>query len=107
MTQWKIRSVYDPEVIVDQTTAGRLSQYEERTIRLIEAHNLDETTRSGVQYREGKLVVDHTRDDKGNPIDAYYVEVSDGLLIPIDLGDGLFLDNLPTDPKRVYPKDIS
>lgn len=99
------RRIDRPEVIVGQAPdlEKLLSRYEGRTVGLVEAHNLNEETRCGILYHEGTLVVDHTRDDKGNPVNVYYVERNDGCRVPIDLSDGLFLDNLPTQPKRWSP----
>jgi len=102
----EVRKINKPEIIIDKTMdlEKLLSQYKGKIIGLVKAHNLKEETRSGKLYHEGRLVIDHTTDDKGNPIKAYYVERDDSCGVPIDLGDGLFLDSLPTQPYEWSPK---
>jgi hypothetical protein len=103
----EIRKLDKPEIIIsdDMNLEDILGPYEERKIGLVSREFLSGEIKYGRAYCEGKLYIHNTEDDEGNPAVEYYVEQTNGLLVSIDLGDGIFFKNLPTRPYSWSPRD--
>jgi hypothetical protein len=95
-----VRKFNKPEVRVDENTdlGELLSEYEGETIGLIRVCDKDRI------YYQGELIIIDTEDDKRDSVKDYWVRIDDYVFVPINLGDGIFLDELPTQPRAWSPK---
>jgi len=89
----RIRSINKPEQILDQNLNLEkvLSPYGNKVIGIIRGQDRD------TKYYEGTLLIQDTVDENGYRVKDYSVK-TDKRLVPLVMGDGLFLKELPTKP---------
>lgn len=98
-----IRSWNDPEFVITRENHKELANYVGKKVGLVPVSILNKT-HGGRLYHEGILIDGDCCDENDNPTtDKYYaIEESNGNYI-VEIGDGLFVNHLPTQPVICNP----
>jgi len=83
-----------PEITVEEDTdlEQLLTPYEDKTIGILKycQASVDRP------YYQGKVIIDDAKE--------YYVEFEENRVVPVEMGDGLFLENIPSGQFEWYAK---
>lgn len=97
----------DPEITIkkQKQLESIAKEYTGKTIGLVKIETDESTKRQKIKYFEGTFEIISTLDVDKRKMDSYYVRVKrkieqkiEDIYVPIDVGDGLFLEWLPTNP---------
>lgn len=100
-----IRLWNKPEIIITYENYKKLSNFVGKNVGLVPAGILNKT-RSGRMYYEGTMIEHDCYDDDLNPTsNKCYAIKTNNCTYHIEIGDGLFVNHLPTQPKVWTPDE--